>query len=998
MSQRKAFGIRNPDHRPLDHSGTVDLTCKVISSGLVAKIRFIVSNSISQEVLLPFEALQALYIVHEDFPYAVCRQIGTETMERIKDNLKEEFSDIISNDLPEKPLKTEPKEIVMKEGNVQPLQVTRARPVHLHFQEQAYKLVKDLEKAKIIRPVNYVTEWVSPSMFVPKPNGGVRMVTDYTAINKVIERPIHPFMSATDTIRQIGPKAKFFATLDAVSGYFQVPLSEEAMLLTTFLTPWGKFCYTRGPMGFKATQDWWNQISDIVVIDYQEWCAKIVDDILIWASTFEELIERIRLVLQKCRDNDITISEKKLQIGQEVKFAGYIVSKDGIRPDPEKVICLREFPEPKDVTDLRSFLGLAQQLGNFMPDLSQSTVLMRELLKKDTVYQWTPEIQKEFDDVKEILTSDMIVKPFDPQLETQLLTDASKTKGLGYILMQWENENDENGKQKRRIIQCGSFALTPTQRNYAVIELEFLAMVRAIEKCQFYLLGMNKFTVITDHRPIKGIMDKPISEIHNARLIKWRQRIMQYSLEVSWKPGKTHYAADALSRYPIFSGYDEKDDTYACIRTVQEDPRSEKMAEDADQDYKRIAKMVYDGKAVTEATENDYHQEVLSVWDELSTISTGKGLIVSLGERIFPPKDQRRRIIDQLHSSHQGLNKTTAAAKHAFFWPGLINEIKNKVSTCEECQTYASSQRSEKIQSVIEKLERPMQLISSDIFEWKGKYHLATVDGYSGMLFHSPMRNITSNSVIQALENIFKITGYPERLRSDNGRQFVSSETHDYLTSRGITQETSSPEFPSSNGHAEAAVKSIKRLLKKSKNDEEFETGLAELNRQPRKDLEIPADIFMRRKVRGILLRNINDPNEIVTKSDRKNVSAKDINSHELQKLKLGDYVRVQNPRTKVWEDKAKIIGVMKYDRSYLLEDIEDGKVSRKNRRFLKAMQSTELTGQRENSGLGGPEKRDKICSQQNAQVHQNQREDSPNRNLTPRRSARIAKQNENSV
>ena len=109
-----------------------------------------------------------------------------------KDNLKEEFSDIISNDLPEKPLKTEPKEIVMKEGNVQPLQVSRARPVHLHFQEQAYKLVEDLEKANIIRPVNYVTEWVSPSMFLPKPNGGVRMVTDYTAINKVIERPIHP--------------------------------------------------------------------------------------------------------------------------------------------------------------------------------------------------------------------------------------------------------------------------------------------------------------------------------------------------------------------------------------------------------------------------------------------------------------------------------------------------------------------------------------------------------------------------------------------------------------------------------------------------------------------------------------------------------------------------------------------------------------------------------------------------------------------------------------
>ena len=323
----------------------------------------------------------------------------------------------------------------MKGENVQPLQVTRARPVHLHFQEPAYKLVKELEKAKIIRPVNLVTEWVSPAMFVPKPNGGVRMVTDYTAINKYIERPIHPFMSAQDTIRQIGPKAQYFATLDAVSGYFQVPISEDAMLLTTFLTPWGKFCYTRGPMGFKATQDWWNQISDVVIIDFQEWCAKIVDDIIVWATTFEELIERVRLVLQKCRENDITISEKKFQMGQEVKFAGYVVSKDGIKPDPEKVVCLKEFPEPKDTSDLRSFLGLAQQLGSFMPDLSQSTVYMRELLKKDTVYQWTPKIQKEFEKVKELLTSEMMVKPFDPKLETGLLTDASKTKGLGYILL-----------------------------------------------------------------------------------------------------------------------------------------------------------------------------------------------------------------------------------------------------------------------------------------------------------------------------------------------------------------------------------------------------------------------------------------------------------------------------------------------------------------------------------------------------------------------------------
>ena len=104
-----------------------------------------------------------------------------------------------------------------------------------------------------------------------------------------------------------------------------------------------------------------------------------------------------------------------------------------------------------------------------------------------------------------------------------------------------------------------------------------------------------------------------------------------------------------------------------------------------------------------------------------------------------------------------------------------------------------------------------MQLISADIFEWEGKYHLAMVDGYSGMLFHNSMTNISSATVIQAYEKVFQMTGYPERIRSDNGRQFVSAQTVAYLTSKGIIAETSSPEFPSSNGHAEAAVKSIKR-------------------------------------------------------------------------------------------------------------------------------------------------------------------------------------------
>ena len=126
-------------------------------------------------------------------------------------------------------------------------------------------------------------------------------------------------------------------------------------------------------------------------------------------------------------------------MGTKVKFAGYIVSQQGIQPDPEKVQCLEQFPTPTDEKGLRSFLGLANQLGNFIPDLSQATKKMRSLLRNKTAFVWSPEIEEEFREAKKILTSPMLIKPFNPQLETQVLTDASRLYGLGYLLTQTED-------------------------------------------------------------------------------------------------------------------------------------------------------------------------------------------------------------------------------------------------------------------------------------------------------------------------------------------------------------------------------------------------------------------------------------------------------------------------------------------------------------------------------------------------------------------------------
>ena len=247
-------------------------------------------------------------------------------------------------------------------------------------------------------------------------------------------------MSCAEIIRRIPRKARFFCTIDAINGYFQIKLSSKSSKLTTFLLPWGKFRHCRCPQGCASSGDEWNIRSD-AIIQGLLWCIKIIDDILIWAETLEELMERIRIVLNRCKELKITMSREKLHIGRKVKFAGYMVSSTGFEPAPDQVKAIADLPAPTSLPKLRSFLGMANQLGSFIPDLSQATSGMRQLLKKNVAN--VADHQLEFEKAKKILTSPLIVHPFDPNLPTQLVTDASRLHGMGYILLQVEKKKTE---------------------------------------------------------------------------------------------------------------------------------------------------------------------------------------------------------------------------------------------------------------------------------------------------------------------------------------------------------------------------------------------------------------------------------------------------------------------------------------------------------------------------------------------------------------------------
>ena len=147
----------------------------------------------------------------------------------------------------------------------------------------------------------------------------------------------------------------------------------------------------------------------------------------------EQLTLRTRVILDRCRENNITISRKKLEMGKRIHFAGHIISDEGIQPDKEKYAAISRFQWPKSVKDLRSFLGLVQQLASFVPDLAHMTSMLHPLLK---TWTWTDDHENSFKEVKSLLTLKTILHPFDQEAETFLLTDASRLHSLGFVLRQ----------------------------------------------------------------------------------------------------------------------------------------------------------------------------------------------------------------------------------------------------------------------------------------------------------------------------------------------------------------------------------------------------------------------------------------------------------------------------------------------------------------------------------------------------------------------------------
>lgn len=276
-------------------------------------------------------------------------------------------------------------------------------------------------------------------------------------------------------------------------------------------------------------------------------CLNFIDDIIVYGTDREEHDKRLEKALLTLRNRNVKLNDGKCIYGvSEVKFSGHILSQDGIKPDTDKLGAVRNFREPASREEVRSFLGLINYMGKFVPDLATVTEPLRKLTKQQQRFVWELEQANAFAKLKECLSDPGTLGYFDVDDRTQLIADASPV-GLGAVLVQFNDSGP-------RVIAYASKKLSDVEKRYAQTEKEALALVWAVERFHYYLYGRS-FELVTDHKPLETIFgptSKPC-----ARIERWVIRLQTYECKVIYRPGKSNIA-DPLSRLVVMTANEGK--------------------------------------------------------------------------------------------------------------------------------------------------------------------------------------------------------------------------------------------------------------------------------------------------------------------------------------------------------------------------------------------------------------------------------------------------------
>lgn len=685
----------------------------------------------------------------------------------------------------------------------------RARPLPYALRERVDRELDDMLRSGVIEPVE-TSEWATPLVPVRKADGGLRICADYkVTLNPALMIDRYPLPKIDDLLVGLNG-ARIFSKIDLSQAYNQIEL-DESRQYTVINTHRGLFKYNRLVYGLSSSPGIFQRIMSNLLSNIPG-VEVFLDDIIIGSKDESTHLITLQRVLQKLHSNGMKLKKNKCHfLMEEVQYLGYIISKDGVKVDPSKVEAISKIPRPQNVTELRSFLGLVNFYAKFVRNLSTVLSPLYDLLRKGVEWRWSKNCEAAFNTIKRILTSAEVLTHYDQNKPLTLTCDAS-ARGIGGVLTQ---PREGAGAGGERPVAYVSRSLNDAERNYSQIDKEALAIIFCLEKLHQFLYG-RKFTLRTDHKPLVSIFGpkQGIPAMVASRLQRWAIKLSAYTYDIEYVSTKDN-GADGLSRLPVMSRHMEQnlpEQTYLHFaeNDLLLDSNDIKTYTQKDPLLCRVLSYIRHGWPKESEIKNlqPYFNRRQELYEELGC--------VMWGHRVVVPQGCRERVLSTLHESHMGIVKTKAIARSYVWWPGIDEAVEGLCRQCGVCAAEADAPPRHS-PCPWPWPSKPWSRVHLDFLgPLYGKMYLIMIDARTKWLEVFPVSSTSAANTLDKLNEVCARWGLPKQIVSDNGPPFTSKEFSMFLSCNGIEHLFSAPYHPASNGAAENAVRTVKRVIKKA--------------------------------------------------------------------------------------------------------------------------------------------------------------------------------------
>lgn len=740
--------------------------------------------------------------------------------------------------------------------------------------------VDDLLAKGIIR--ESISPWSSPVHLVPKKSdlsGKIkwRMVIDYRKLNDKTIEDKYPIPNISDILDKLG-RAQYFSCIDLASGYHQIEMDPHDIEKTAFNTD-KHYEFLRMPFGLRNAPSTFQRLMNNILKDLiPNSCLVYLDDILVYSTSLQEHLVKLKQVFQRLREHNFKIQLDKSEfLKKEVNYLGHVLSDKGVQPNFDKIRVIKKFPIPKTQKEIKSFLGLLGYYRKFIPDFAKLTKPMTKCLKKNATVNHSKEFIESFEKSKEILSNSPVLQYPNFEQPFILTTDASDVS-IGSVLSQGQVGSD-------RPVAYASRTLSETESRYSTIEKELLAIIWSVKYFRPYLYG-RKFIIYTDHKPLTWLMSL---KDPNSKLTRWRLRLEEYDYKIIYKKGKYNTNADALSRIKIntheitqpgtsketITNEDDDGLSNIDIRTLLDMPITPEtedtstsnnqldlipISQDAiDKQLKQFhirsspgTKYRVEDKSKSNRIIKDVYIPVNNTETEIikflreHTVADRKFFCYFYNTELYPlfskvynsvfdqrgpklfrcltrittvdDKNEQIEIIKKYHESktiHRGIHETYNKIKKNYFWTNQLITIQKVINNCEICLKAKYDRNPIKPPlALTETPVKPMEHLFMDLYTIEGTTFLTIIDNFTKYAQAMHLTATTSIHIADALLQFLSILGIPNKITTDSDHKFENDIIKEICAMHKISIHFTTPYNPNSNSPIERFHSTIGELIR----------------------------------------------------------------------------------------------------------------------------------------------------------------------------------------